>query len=207
MRGTTHSRTARAIWPWIYFGGATITQVRADGLGQAALIFIPTMFCAHQAALWPDIEHQNSTITHRTVAGHRVSQAIRSIAGGHRMGTHSIAATLAVGITAFMLAVILSVAGAHTLGGQGGAGWSVPPLEIPLTFGLAVAVGFGSHILGDLLNPQGCALFWPLSRRRIHFMRLPCSPPKPSPMRWGEFLFNAFLVATQILFILKFLEI
>lgn len=125
------------------------------------------------------------------------------------MGTHSLisVAVIYLAVATVSLTVLGSASALVDIGGQGPAGRVAAVLEVSMTLALGAAVGWAGHIAGDLLNPSGCALFYPLSKRRIHFLSLRCSPPKPEPMRLGEYFFNVFLIATQLLFVMKFLEV
>jgi inner membrane protein len=91
------------------------------------------------ASYLPDLDHDSST------AGRNLGplpKILRTVGGGHRMATHS---ALAVAL-AYVLATYL-----------------VSP-----HFGLAVAIGWASHIWCDLLTIQGTGLFWPATRRKFH---------------------------------------
>jgi len=47
--------------------------------------------------------------------------------------------------------------------------WVVPRLHLPLWLPLAVAAGYGTHLLLDLLTDGGIAPLWPVLRRRAGF--------------------------------------
>jgi inner membrane protein len=88
----------------------------------------------------PDIEHEKATAGQ--AAGRWLSKAIRTLAGGHRMATHSL----------FALLVVWSI-----------TWWGLE--SIPLAW--AAAIGLAGHIFTDLLTVQGVALFWPW-RVKVH---------------------------------------
>lgn len=86
----------------------------------------------------PDLDHSSST------AGRNLGRfpwLIRRLAGGHRMGMHSIFAVV-------------------------GFGWLVGFFILPTT-GLAVSTGWLAHVVCDLLTVQGVGFFYPLSDRKV----------------------------------------
>lgn len=92
-------------------------------------------------SFWPDLEHEGSTAGR--AVGKRWSWLIRKIAGGHRMGTHSVFAVIVI------------------------AWWLVGYFTQNPTMANAAAVGWFSHIFTDLLTVQGVGLLWPLTRRKF----------------------------------------
>lgn len=151
-----------------------------------------TMICAG-AALVPDIDHKDSTITKTFGPVTKIlSFGVRKISGGHRWGTHSFLGIAAIGalaqygvmnrhsvvpgmILCFLMA--LSLSGAVRLFGI--PGWFDDLAPIPIVLGivfltpvpldmvpLALMLGCAIHVAGDFVTKGGCPLFWPFSRKR-----------------------------------------
>lgn len=87
------------------------------------------------ASLLPDIDHPKSWVGRRTGS---LSVALSAMLG-HRGVTHSL---VAIAVCAWVLL--------H----NGAPRWAAE----------AAAVGYASHLFGDLLTPAGLRLFWPLRR-------------------------------------------
>lgn len=93
------------------------------------------------SALLPDIDHPNSSIRNRmSFVGDLTFGWLK-----HRGVTHSLVAVVIVGL------LMALVAPSRTLA-------------------TAITLGYGSHLLADLITPDGIPLFMPLSRGRV---RLP----------------------------------
>lgn len=116
----------------------------------------------------PDLDHEGSTAGR--AVGKGVSTGLKRLAGGHRMGLHSLALVAAGFAVTLWLTSTLALTWA--------ALWvSLPPslaaaavVAHPLAY--AVAVGLLSHIWCDLLTVQGVALLWPLSRKKFRIASL-----------------------------------
>lgn len=126
------------------------------------------------AALWPDIDHRNSTIT--TTLGpvgtplswiaRKASLGVYTITatskdtpeagGSHRGLTHTAVAGIAAGAAVWALLAVLGVGDAAV-------------------YGLATAVGIVTHIAGDALTATGVPLLWPIKIRgeRWYACRMP----------------------------------
>ena len=187
MRGTTHARTGRAAW--FYVAPLTGAGLALSGTSLEDLaLFATGLIVATGAAYGPDIDNRWSTARHNVPAGGAVSALASKVFGGHRVGTHSLLSILVTGLI------------------TGGAAWWFASLEVlpwsaihfGTVIGVSVATGWASHIFGDLLTERGCALFYPLSRKRVRIMRLKTSKPKPASMNFGEFIFNLTLVIAQV---------
>lgn len=109
-------------------------------------------------ALLPDLDHESSTATYQVWGGGLVNTVLggglRRLLGGHRGATHSLLAIALVGV---LMNVLLGNPGGWRglLGGR----WA--------DAGLALTLGYASHILGDLLTREGVQLGWPWSSKRI----------------------------------------
>lgn len=188
MRNSTHSRTARTAWlcaaPFVPGIGAGIA-IDTFSLPAVSLFLVGGALASHLAR-WPDVDHPSSG-PGRAMPG--VSWVTRNALGGHRGGTHSL---LSIGFGALVGAAagILLTQPFLTL---------YPGVMPVTTLAIAGAIGWASHILlGDCWTEQGCALAWPISKRKVSFAPLRCSPPKPAPLNFGEFCINVFLVLTQV---------
>ncbi len=121
------------------------------GLGLAVL-------AGGAGALLPDLDHESSTATHHLWGGGLANTvlggALRRLLGGHRGVTHSALAIAAVGVLTSLL-----------LGNP--VGWSGLLGSRWADVGLALTLGYASHILGDLLTREGVPLWWPWSAKRV----------------------------------------
>lgn len=123
-----------------------------------------------------------------------VARVVNRVSGGHRHGTHSLAglavfgglAALAaqVGGAAMFVAVWLLLGAADSAFGISPRKWKilglghalvmavVTGIVLSLSTGVGVplvagtVLGVASHIGLDMLNPQRCPLWWPISKRR-----------------------------------------
>lgn len=109
-------------------------------------------------ALLPDLDHESSTATHQLWGGGLANAVfgggLRRLLGGHRGVTHSALAIAAI-------AVLTSLMLGSPLGWSGllGTRWT--------DVGVALTIGYASHILGDLLTREGVTLWWPWSSKRV----------------------------------------
>lgn len=156
-----------------------------------------TVLCTG-AALFPDIDHPNSTLTATYgPVTKTLSWVIRKLSGGHRNGTHSL-----VGIGLLGLAAHACVMHLDTVAGRVGLtvlltlalagvvrlfhidGYLDDLAPIPVALALvwlqpvslafvpaALVIGSLVHVAGDMLTKQGCPLWWPFSQKG-HAMKL-----------------------------------
>jgi membrane-bound metal-dependent hydrolase YbcI (DUF457 family) len=147
--------------------------------------------CAGAASLLPDLDCPGSTVARALgpLSG-LLARLVSLIAGGHRNGTHSLLAWLAVSVgltlalgtrhsSAVALIVCVLACGLmlRVITGARATACAVLALgaAVALVTGVglvdhwmpgAVLVGYGSHLLGDLVTVEGVPLLWPLSGRR-----------------------------------------
>jgi membrane-bound metal-dependent hydrolase YbcI (DUF457 family) len=157
-------------------------------------LVVGTLLCAG-AATAPDIDHPGSTVSRTGgLATQALGAAVNVAARGHRQATHSLAfvaaataavqyaivgpsaATPAAVLTGFLIAVSGPLL-ARTFGGRmsfgafflmaAGSAWAIHDGLVPLGDWFTVAVGLGAftHLLGDMLTPEGVPLLWPMRRR------------------------------------------
>ncbi len=148
------------------------------------------------AAILPDIDHPRSTISNMYGPLTRsFCWIMGKLTGGHRRGTHSVAgvgllgivAQLGVenrhtipGMVALSVIMILCLAGAVRI--MKIPGWIDDVLPIPVVLGIvvltpirldvipvAVMLGCFIHILGDMVTPMGCPIYWPLAKKNVRF--------------------------------------
>lgn len=175
-------------------------------LGGCALFHLPLASelalsgCTVGAALGPDIDEPGSTIAHllEPITG-VVAWFTKKLAGGHRMGTHSILAALVAGGGTYLCEQVSF--------GPGRPSLAIVPLAICLALAirvllprlfrpghimaiiigsalawlawhhgmdfaylpLAVGAGWLLHLLGDVLTTGGTPLFWPVTKRHYHW--------------------------------------
>jgi membrane-bound metal-dependent hydrolase YbcI (DUF457 family) len=188
MLGRTHALTGAAAWL-----AAAPGAVPALDYGQ----FLAGAVVTAGAALVPDFDHPQGTMARSGgIATQAASTITSALAGGHRMGTHSLAAsaaatagaywlvfmapnpTWAAWVAAFLIAVSLPLLGrgliAKTAGPAGllaaaAVGWAIHTGRVELGWWFVVALGGGTviHWLGDAITPEGVPVLWPLSRRRL----------------------------------------
>jgi membrane-bound metal-dependent hydrolase YbcI (DUF457 family) len=142
------------------------------------------------AALLPDIDHPQATVSNTFGPITRVfSWAIRTLAGGHRVGTHSIAGIAALALLAqagvnlrhsttgrVILSVVLILALSGVVRLFKIPGYLDDFLPVPIAAGIvcftsiplavvppALALGCSIHVLGDMLTKQKIPIFWPVS--------------------------------------------
>jgi len=147
-------------------------------------------------ALLPDIDHPNSTVTKTYGPLTRLlSWFSKHALGGHRMGTHSVPGIAVLGVALYaswlyielwparvFLVFVMSLALSAAIRLLHIDGWIDDFLPIPVSItlvllvpaslnvvGPAIALGCLAHMLGDMLTPSGCPVFWPLSKRKFRF--------------------------------------
>lgn len=158
-------------------------------------IIAGALVCAG-AALLPDIDHHNSTITQTYgVVTEGISKVTNWAFGGHRNGTHSLLfialagaathalaaySTLAAQIIVFLLIglalrglgleVSENKAASGVINALATAGLVLALFVSGVDYswlGAAVALGCLLHIVGDMLTHMGCPLLWPASGYRV----------------------------------------
>jgi membrane-bound metal-dependent hydrolase YbcI (DUF457 family) len=172
----------------------------ATGLGVAHLspagVAVAAVLTAGAAVL-PDIDHPDATIARSFgLLTRAFAWLVEHLSGGHRHGTHSLA-----GVAAFTAGAYAAVLYRHTLPGEIAlgllmslviaaalralriGGHAADLLAVAAAAGViwtgygiaslswTVALGTGTHLIGDMLTDEGVPLAWPLSRR--HFRLLP----------------------------------
>lgn len=181
---------------------AALAVVVALGLGRLAGLPTPELCVvaatATGAALLPDIDEPGSTVAHllEPVTG-LVAHVTKRLAGGHRVGTHSLLAVALAGLGTWALGFItlwhtgvpasvvplglslaLAIRGLIPRLFRPGhfvslalaalvSWWVVDHVGIGYWLPLAVAGGWALHLGGDWLTKSGIPLLWPVSKR--HF--------------------------------------
>lgn len=166
MNSLAGVRTAGLVW--LATGPAVCRAMPGETTGYDWKSFGVGFMVAGVCSYLPDLDHEGSTAGR--AVGKGVSTGLKRLAGGHRMGLHS----LTLVVAGFALTLWLT----STLALTWGALWS----SLPPSFGAAmvaahplayaVAVGLLSHIWCDLLTVQGVALLWPFSRRKFRIASL-----------------------------------
>lgn len=195
MMGHTHALSGAVGWMAVVplVQGTEILGVSLD-FGPGELI-AGALVCAG-AALLPDLDHRNATITQTYgVVTRTLSRMLNWVFGGHRNGTHSLLFAALAGLGAGALALFNELAVqifVFLIVGIAlrGLGLGVPKNQtasgvinalatagIVLALyasgvdyawmGLAVAFGCVLHFLGDILTHMGCPLFWPFITHRV----------------------------------------
>lgn len=149
------------------------------------------------AALLPDLDEPGSTVAHlaEPLTG-AVACATGKLAGGHRVGTHSLLAVIGAGLAGLALLHVPLVgqisAAAIPLGiclalalrallprgfrpghvaallAAAGLTWLVVSRTADLAWlPPAIAAGWALHLVGDMLTSGGVPLAWPISHRHI----------------------------------------
>jgi membrane-bound metal-dependent hydrolase YbcI (DUF457 family) len=169
---------------------------RLAGLATGELLVVAAT--ATGAALLPDIDEPGSTVAHlaEPVTG-LVARITKRVAGGHRVGTHSLLAVALAGLSTWALSLVtlshtgvpgsvvplglclaLAIRGliprlfrpGHLVSlflAAGATWWIESHVGIGLWLPLAIAGGWALHLGGDWLTKSGIPLFWPVSKR--HF--------------------------------------
>lgn len=140
MMGHTHWVIGAASW-------LGILALAPETFSHSPAVLFGGTAIAAVIALAPDIDTKGSMASKALgpVTG-ALSWLIRSLFGGHRKITHSI------------LGWVLIVAGAFALSKFA---------HFPLWVEAALAAGWASHILSDMLTREGCPLLWPLSESKM----------------------------------------
>lgn len=139
--GTSHAMSGVAVW----WGGCVGLQ--AAGVTPSPVVVFAGAAVAAAAALGPDLDHRRS-IASRALPP--VSWVVRRLFG-HRGPTHYLVSAVLVGVAVGVL-VALAAPGS----------WWV---------GVAVAVGWVTHLLGDACTDAGVPLLGPWSTRRLGLWR------------------------------------
>lgn len=174
-------------------------------------------------ALLPDIDHPDSTATKTYGPVTKVlSWVVDKVSGGHRRGTHSI---LGIGLLWFalhqanlyrhqtwsnvLLILVMSLAASSAVRLLRIRGWVDDLLPIPIMVLLvllpvdlsavapAIALGCFAHVLGDMVTPQGCPVFWPLSNKNYSFKLFKAGA---WPERWIVIPFSALSVVGIVVY-------
>jgi len=105
-------------------------------------VLVATAALGAAAALLPDLDIESSTVSNSLGPVTRlISRGVALVCGGHREGTHSLAA---LAFVAFLV---------------------VGP-KVPAPYAVAVVIGYAAHLVGDFLTGNGIPLLWPLVRHR-----------------------------------------
>ncbi|NBV83479.1 hypothetical protein EBR57_05085 [bacterium] len=152
--------------------GPAVALIVLAVFGVEASFHWTIILCAMFGSILPDIDHPTSTI------GRLVPWISKPIERrfGHRSITHSAIGTV-VATTAFLL-----IAGFTALVLQKVLLDSISFTHLPLTFAslnitltdifrltAAFSLGYGSHIILDMLTPRGVELLWPNPNRHVLF--------------------------------------
>lgn len=119
-----------------------------DSIATLSIVLVGSIF----GSLLPDIDHPTSKMGRRVPI---VSRTVNTIFG-HRGFTHSLLAFLLLGYGLFLLSGFIPA--------------SVSGYYLPLAFG--VIVGYGSHLLLDMLTVSGIPLFYPFVMTPIKLANL-----------------------------------
>ena len=184
MMGRTHALTGAA-------AGLVLCQLHPN---LTALHTLTIAAITAGAALWPDLDHPQSTAANAAGPLTRgPSMLIAALSGGHRQGTHSILgiltasaltglAVLAGGIALGLWVAFLAALGSASVMGRsrpgmiahvatflviGGLATTTSTFTPPpaATLILATMTGTAVHIAGDMITEEGCPLLWPLPVR------------------------------------------
>ena len=162
MTGPTHALTAVT--------ALVVVNTFAPGTVPAGWPTVAAGVLAVIGGLLPDIDSDESTIRQATATNRGAARwligGVISATGGHRNMTHTLAALMVVAVIG-----ILS--------------------PVPAWAWQALTLGYGSHLLADMLTPQGLPLFWPLHGE---YQRL----PRWLTIRTGSGLEYLFAVAIGV---------
>ena len=195
-----------------------VAEAARTRLGQRITSIVPAILFVTALvifSLWPDIDHPGSIISRSLWGPFRniIGKRIANLAGGHRVGTHSLWACglLLIGAVPFdpalMAPVVAGAAGvafwhkgfrpAVFTVATGALGMTLGLLGVRLDTPIALAAFLGAlvHILGDMLTVQGVVLLYPFSDRRLHMASLTTG-------RMGESVIAASLSVASLLLIL-----
>lgn len=145
------------------------------------------------ASLYPDIDHERSTVSNTFGPFSRfLSWVICKLTGGHRRGTHSVLGIAALALlvqvcldhrgtwwSIAVLTVVMSLLIAGPLRLLKIKGWLDDVIPVPIALAaawwpevplrllpVAIFIGAMVHVLGDMITKQGCPVLWPLSAKR-----------------------------------------
>lgn len=106
----------------------------------------------------PDIDQGR---THMGMKHKHISKAVNKVGGGHRGITHTLLfPAIFIGLMYFVSNYLADLYYIQSVVGS-------------LLFGMIY--GYCMHIAADMFNGKGVPLFWPIIKRKIHFMDLPSS--------------------------------
>lgn len=174
--------------------GAVICLGIGRTMGLSTQLLLASTICVSGAALLPDIDEQGSTVAHlfEPISGF-VAHITNKMMGGHRMGTHSLVGVCLIG-TALWISTLFKFGHIEVIAPCSLVSIcatlmiraSVPALFRPskvvsLALGvgvsyaiyryvglgfvpLAVTLGWGTHLLGDMLTRGGVPFLWPFSK-------------------------------------------
>ncbi len=128
------------------FAAATYLLV-APAVGISWPIALATLPFAMFGGLLPDVDHPNSLLGQKLPG---VSHLIRRVLG-HRGGTHSLLAVLALSLGLARATTYLHVTDSFLL-------------TLLLAASSAILIGYLSHLAADALTKTGVPLLWPLRR-------------------------------------------
>jgi membrane-bound metal-dependent hydrolase YbcI (DUF457 family) len=194
MMGRTHAATGAVL----YLAGQPLLDMWGVAPTTPGVLIAGTVAAAG-AALLPDLDTTESTASHAVgPVTQLVAKIVGKVSGGHRHITHSIlGVALAVGLGVgvqyippwgqgillgflFTLAVAGCMATVGTLSkplillsgvGAGLCVWGAGVSWIDAdALPYALGIGVLAHILGDLFNGKGCALFAPFSNKMFHLV-------------------------------------
>lgn len=193
MMGKNHATSAAVAW--LLFGGGAAAAAGTVDMDPAT--FALGTLVAAGAGVAPDVDHPDSRASKAFgPVGQVAAAGIGAAAGGHRQRTHTLLFVIAmtavthwaVGASGpwpativVALCVTLGIgligpsvglpgaAGAAGLVLGAAAGWLVHSGTVDAGGWItaAVAVGLCSHIVGDMMTPEGVKLLWPASSARL----------------------------------------
>lgn len=156
MMGRTHMMTG--LLGWVAIAPTHVTSELAP-LAAGAVVSIG-------CALGPDLDHGSSKAS-RALWGpfhQQIGGFISKVFGGHRKGLHTTWSVIGVGVLGTVAALTL----APLL-------WSwldVGGVDLLPWLAAAMMIGWGAHIVGDMLTVQGVPIFWPFWKRSFRFANL-----------------------------------
>jgi membrane-bound metal-dependent hydrolase YbcI (DUF457 family) len=193
VEGTTHAATGLVLGAGV---GLLTSVPHAHGIVIAEDIGRDVLFGALTAgfALLPDADHPKASFAYAASGfSHGLSHIIAVLFGGHRAGMHSffgigLAAAATAACTLWypnrwslgvfvLLAAVCVAAALHATGfarrrfvpflvAAAVVGVAVASPQIRPSLWWLVAMGMALHIFEDEFSGHGCALLWPVSRRR-----------------------------------------
>lgn len=185
--------------------GAVICLGIGRTMGISPQLLVASTICVSGAALLPDIDEQGSTVAHLfdPISG-AIAHITNKLAGGHRVGTHSLVGLCISGAALWALTkvefgdsalfvpgLVLSIC--STLVIRSTLPAFIRPsksaslvVAIGVSYGIyktvgfsfvpfAVSLGWGTHLLGDMLTTGGVPLLWPFSKNHFDLAILKCT--------------------------------